>query len=254
VPQANGQDGADRASRPIDRYGFVDEPEGRRMRGRRICEALRVFGAIALDTASLLDIGCSSGLITDEIARQVGTAVGVDVDLDSVRYASRHGGDAHFVVAAGAALPFRDGTFDAVVCNHVYEHVPNAAALMRDVCRVLRPGGACYFAGGHTLQLIEPHHRVPLLSWLPRRAASAILRAIGKRSTYDEQFLPPWRLGRLFEGFSRAEFVSARMLREPERFGFPAAVRWRMLVTPMLAVGDGVAARLAPTWIYVLRK
>ena len=36
---------------------------------------------------------------------------------------------------------------------------------------MLRPGGVCYFAAGHALQVIEPHHRLPFLSLLPRRAA-----------------------------------------------------------------------------------
>ena len=67
-----GADGADDARcagrRPIDRYGFVGDPEGRRLRGLRICEALAAFGGVDLPRATILDIGCSTGLITDEIA------------------------------------------------------------------------------------------------------------------------------------------------------------------------------------------
>jgi SAM-dependent methyltransferase len=38
-------------------------------------------------------------------------------------------------------LPFRDGAFDALLCHHVLEHVPDDRAAMRELRRVLRPGG-----------------------------------------------------------------------------------------------------------------
>ena len=38
-------------------------------------------------------------------------------------------------------MPFEDGTFDALICNHVMEHVPDDRAAFREFRRVLRPGG-----------------------------------------------------------------------------------------------------------------
>ena len=239
---------------PIDRFGFLHAPEGRRLRGRRISRVLSEFGAVEMTDAAILDIGCSTGLITEEIAQRARLVVGVDVDTASVAYAIRQGGRARFVAASGARLPFADGSFDAVVCNHVYEHVPDAAALMRDVHRVLRSHGVCYFAAGHTLQLIEPHYRVPFLSWLPRPLAGLVLRATGKGNGYDEQFLPPWRLRELFAPFARADFISPRMLRAAERFEFEAVARLPAIARPLLVLLSGAVARLAPTWIYLLRK
>lgn len=242
------------ARRPVDRYGFLDAPEGRRLRGRRIAEALAAFGPLDITRARILDIGCSAGIVTDEIATKAALTVGVDVDVESIRYAVAVNRHAYFVAASADRLPFLDGAFDAVVCNHVYEHVPDAMAVMREAHRVLRAGGLCYFAGGHTLQLIEPHYGVPLLSWLPRRVASAILRRTAGEACYGERFVPPWRIGALFAPFETVEFISPRMLRAPARFEFRALARLPGMTRPLLVAVSGIAARLAPTWIYLLRK
>jgi 2-polyprenyl-3-methyl-5-hydroxy-6-metoxy-1,4-benzoquinol methylase len=240
--------------RPTDRYGYLQAPEARRRRGRRIGEALAEFGGVDIATATILDVGCSTGLITDEIAQTADRVIGVDVDVDSLAYAAGHASRARFIAASADRLPFADASFDAVVCNHVYEHVPDASALMREAHRVLRAGGACYFAGGHTLQIVEPHYRVPFLSWLPRPIASRVLRATRRGARYDERFVPPWRLRALFTPFADATFISARMLAEPERFGLPGAARLPSRARRWLSAFGGAAARLAPTWIYMLRK
>jgi 2-polyprenyl-3-methyl-5-hydroxy-6-metoxy-1,4-benzoquinol methylase len=237
----------------VERYGFLHDAAGRRVRGRRIAQALVDFGRIDLAAADVLDIGCSAGLIADEIASRARFVVGIDVDIDSLAHAVRSTGRPRFVAASGEHLPFRDERFDAVVCNHVYEHVADASLLVREIHRVLRPGGACYFAGGHTLQLIEPHYRLPLLSWLPRPMASAWMRALKRGDAYTEKFVAPWKLGALLRPFSDVRFISTDMLREPGRFGFPGFARWPSAVRRVL-LARGVLPRLAPTWIYMLRK
>ena len=240
--------------RPVDRYGFLDAPEGRRSRGRRIVRALADFGGIDVERARILDVGCSAGLIAEEIAQAAGLVVGVDRDIEALGCASRREGRARYVAASAERLPFADGSLDAVVCNHVYEHVGDPHALMREAHRVLRAGGACYVAAGHTLQLVEPHHRLPLLSLLPRRVASAWLRRLGRADAYDERFVAPWRLAALFAPFAEIAFVSPRMLREPERYAIDGVSRWPAPLRALLRIGAPIAARLAPTWIYVLRK
>ena len=239
---------------PLERYGFLSAPESRRLRGRRIVNVLADFGGIDIGSARVLDVGCSAGLVTEEIAQTASCVIGIDVDLAALEHATRRGGAARYVGATAALLPFCDATFDAVVCNHVYEHVPDVRALLRELRRVLRPGGVCYFSGGHTLQIIEPHYRLPLLSWLPRRWASAWVRRRGLAQRYDEAFVAPWRLRGLFEGFSAAELISSAMLREPGRYGFPRLAQLPRALRKGVAASSEVVARLAPTWIFLLRR
>jgi SAM-dependent methyltransferase len=241
----------------LERYGFLDDPDGRLARGRRIARALADFGRVDLPRARVLDVGCSAGLITEELARHARLVVGVDPDVDSIRAASaRTRGEPQplFLVAAGERLPMADGTFDAVVCNHVYEHARDPFALLREVRRVLRPGGACYCATGHTLQVVEPHHGLPLLSMLPRRLADAWMRAAGRGQRYEERFLPPWRLRSLFAPFDEVRLVSPAMLRQPVHYEFPAIASLPRGIKAVTRTAALPIALCAPTWIWMLRR
>ena len=232
------------------------DAEGRRQRAARMLKVLSALGGVDLPGARLLDLGASHGLITLELADACAEAVGIDVDRQAIAAAaaSAQGRSSPvFLVASGQALPFAAGSFDVVVCNHVYEHVPDAAALMAEIHRVLAPGGTCYFAGGHLLQLVEPHYRLPLLSWLPRPLADAYLRLSGRGRRYEERFVMPWRVRRLFGSFAAAELVSARMLLDPA--GFRLGPAWAGRVTRRLPAGLLRAAALwLPTQVWLLRR
>ena len=53
-------------------------------------------------------------------------------------------GDNVDIVADAAALPFKDGSFDAVVIQAVLEHVENAPKVVSEICRVLKADGIVY--------------------------------------------------------------------------------------------------------------
>lgn len=59
------------------------------------------------------------------------------------------------VTAFGEALPFRTGAFDAVLCTEVLEHVPEPAAFLAEVYRVIAPGGALLLTTPQTWGLHE---------------------------------------------------------------------------------------------------
>jgi SAM-dependent methyltransferase len=67
----------------------------------------------------------------------------VDLSSVSLRHLQRHGAR---VVRASSALPFADQSFDVVCAFEVLEHIPDDAQAMREIARVLRPGGAFIFS------------------------------------------------------------------------------------------------------------
>jgi len=134
----------------------------------KIAAVLRAEGGLQTRRERVLDVGCSHGHILAALAPLAGHCVGVDLDLAAMRQGAR---GPSFVAADVERLPFPARSFDVVVCNHVYEHTVNAAALLAEIRRVLRQDGVCYFAGPNRYSPIEPHYGLPLLSWLPRPLA-----------------------------------------------------------------------------------
>jgi len=179
--------------------------------------------------------------------------VGLDLELVACRaFPSGATRVRSFAIASGEALPFQDESFDVVVCNHVYEHVDNAACLISEIRRVLKEAGHCYFAGGHRLQVVEPHYRLPFLSWLPRDVASRVLRWTGRGVRYEEAFVYPWRMRSMFRHFSTAELISIRMLQEWRRYALAPVMLRSPPTLPRIVAA--IAARLAPTYIWLLKK
>ena len=96
----------------------------------------------------VLDFGCGPGTITVGLARTVepGEVHGIDMEESQIgmaRSAAEAGGhsNANFHVGDITALPFEDNSFDVAHCHAVLMHVPDTAAVLSEVKRVLKPGG-----------------------------------------------------------------------------------------------------------------
>lgn len=101
--------------------------------------------------AKLLDVGCGTGRHLLELSRFPGTFIGLDLareDLRKTQYMFQLTARQRPIVADvdlmqgdGEQLPFDDGLFDYVLCTETLEHVPDDRAVLRELVRVLRPGG-----------------------------------------------------------------------------------------------------------------
>lgn len=87
----------------------------------------------------ILDLGCGDGQLTLRIAATGAAVQGVDASAAMAAAARARGVEA--AVAAGEALPYADGAFDAVFSNAALHWVRDQDAMMAEVRRVLRPGG-----------------------------------------------------------------------------------------------------------------
>lgn len=118
----------------------------------RLCAELLPDGRV-------LDLGCGVGHSFSELAPR--ETVGVDLSADALAGQER---ETH--VADMRRLPFADGTFASVLSVQSIEHVPDAREVLREVVRVLQPGGTAIFVTPNRLEfarpdeIIDPYHYV----------------------------------------------------------------------------------------------
>lgn len=120
---------------------------------RRSIEKAMAFLGPSL-TGDLLDVGCGrmpyKNMLLD--LQRVRTYTGLDI-----QDARDYGGDRADVYWDGRHMPFEDGSFDSALSTEVLEHVFEPLAHLREVVRVLKPGGVYAF----TVPFCWPLHEVP---------------------------------------------------------------------------------------------
>src|SRR5437667_7868008 len=88
----------------------------------------------------LLDVGCGNGVLLQQAPSPL-LALGADISLTALGIARRNGLNVVRATFEGSYLPFRDTRFDRVTCLDVIEHLFDPRPLLREIHRVLVPGG-----------------------------------------------------------------------------------------------------------------
>jgi 2-polyprenyl-3-methyl-5-hydroxy-6-metoxy-1,4-benzoquinol methylase len=178
------------------------------------------YGLLALPDGArgaLLDAGCGTGIETTNFQRRAPglKVVGVDVSSVVVKVACERPdrGDALFYQAALERLPFGNDAFDYISSHEVIEHVEEPAPVLRELARVLKPGGVCAIA--------TPNGA----SWWIDHLRQRVMRALGRRGAPvgADHTRPP--------SFWRREFAAAGFAIERQLFD-GAAVEFLLFVAP----------------------
>jgi ubiquinone/menaquinone biosynthesis C-methylase UbiE len=199
--------------RDIERYDWVDvadhfkglESFFHRNRRRAVRKLVRRYGR-----EPILDAGCGTGL---NLAGLPPGSTGIDLNPRNIALVQARLPQHVAVLGDIEDMPFTDASFSTVVCTEVLEHVPHPDQALREIRRVLRPGGA-------------------LIGSVPARSIIWRLRFLSSTCPGDEPFHNEYRL------------PEVRLLLAPfevERVWY-SALRFNILFVARRPLGDPIPA------------
>jgi SAM-dependent methyltransferase len=197
-----------------------------------------------------LDIGCQNGQITSSIEKITGIEFsGIDPFLKD-KIVFKNGIEIR--KAWSHKIPFENNTFDVVIMTSVYEHIQPHLRFMsiKEIYRVLRPGGVFISQIPNMNFPIEPHSHLPLQQFLPRKLGQLYFE-------YFERFSKvPWinvnvnwfRVG--INTLQKNAIDAGFVVREIRPFNYPKTVNspfWRRFYFVFSAIPMGYVASFEKT-------
>ncbi len=160
--------------------------------------AAYVAARVDLRNARVADVGCGGGLLSEAVARAGARVTGIDLGDKVIEIARLHlhesrletpNLDVDYRVQSSAELAAAEPErFDAVCCMELIEHVPDPAALVQDLARMVKPGGVV---------VMSTLNRTPAAFGAAILGAEYITRMLPRGTHHYAQFLKPSELGRL---------------------------------------------------------
>lgn len=227
----------------------------RELKAQKVLAILDDHFASQLESFLVLDIGCSTGAISNALAQRAKQVTGIDIDQETVQFAREHynAPNLQFIVQDALSSEFPDESFDLVICNHIYEHVPDPHRLFSEIYRVLKPGGTCYLAAGNRLMLVEAHYRLPFLSMLPKGLSNFYLQIVKGFKYNNINFLNFWELKKLVSRFEIIDYT-LRVINEPEKFKATEMLHSNTLSQKIISQVLSRVYWVCPTYLWLLRK
>lgn len=147
---------------------------------------------VPLQAANVLDVGCGGGLLSEALAKAGAQVTAIDLAPNLLKVARLHG------LESGVRVNYRPmaveqladevpGTFDAVTCMEMLEHVPDPVAVIAACARLLKPGGRL---------LLSTLNRTPAAFALAIVGAEYVARLLPQGTHRYRDFIKPSELAR----------------------------------------------------------
>ena len=226
--------------------------KNRDIKGQAILMTLKHFIDKPLDQLSVMDIGCGNGGIAATLAPHFDSTIGMDVESwpHWVDFKERHK-NLNFINMSAENISIDDASMDVIICNQVYEHVPNPKKLISEIERLLKPGGYCYFAGPNLLFPIEPHVFWPFVHWFPRDFAIRFMKRLGSTAILDAYSADYWTLKRWLHKFVVYNALPY-VLKNPRRYNRSSCI-WNLASLAPISIYEFLTF-VSPAFIFVLQK
>lgn len=229
--------------------GWEDAPEGLRERVADLC------GEILGKNSLVADLGCGYGILLEYLREKGFECLGLEIDEEKVREVRRKGFGCVRCDLNGN-VPLKNSSVDCVVATEVIEHLENPWRFLREVKRVLKPGGIAVITFPNFTDFISR------LKFLFKTEFSYFIRKVPPGGHI--QILPYWLFEYMAErcGFKVAEVKSHRTwidrLKEKtvkHKIFLIFLMPLFLILYSLIRVGGGETESLLPeNYIFVLRK
>jgi len=145
---------------------------------------------VTLAGAQVLDVGCGGGLLSEALAKEGAQVTAIDLAPDLIRVARLHklesGVQVDYQLQPVESLAVTHaGTFDAITCMEMLEHVPDPSAIVEACARLLKPGGRLF---------LSTINRTPAAFALAIVGAEYVARLLPTGTHHYEDFIKPAEL------------------------------------------------------------
>lgn len=110
---------------------------------KKLKTVISLINSSNIKPKKILDVGCASGWFLSKIAEKYPNAqcTGVDAYKKAIEYGQKFYKNLRLISADAHKLPFKNKSFDLVICTEVLEHVENPQKVLAEIKRVLAPNG-----------------------------------------------------------------------------------------------------------------
>lgn len=229
------------------------EVDGRLKKAKKVIKILQMHLG-ELSNKNLLDIGCSSGIMTDYYADFFQEVDALDIDQKAIEYAlsNTKNKNINFILSPLEELQV-EKRYDVMICSHIYEHVPDSSILFERIYDLLKSGGVCYFAAGNRYQIYENHYNLYFLSYLPKKLANFYLKITKKGNYYYENHLSLLKLNKITKKFIKHDFT-LEVIKHPKRYEADDMLEQDSFKHKIIVLLSKIFYFFIPTYIWVLEK
>ena len=227
------------------------------IRTQKALKALSIIDDFKIDTdgLTLLDIGCSSGIMTKIYSNYFSKTIGIDIDKSAIDFAINNFDQKNlkFFNISYNNSELVKKKFDVITCSHIYEHVDDPQDLMDTIYNLLNPGGICLFIAGNKLKLIEPHFKLPFLSYMPSKLGNLYIKLMKRDGEFYQKHLSFFKLKKLVKKFIVHDYT-IKTIKDPTRFLSDDLIKNNSVKQLFYLIVSRLFYFIVPTYIWILEK
>lgn len=188
------------------------------------CRVIKTLLQYKTPTASLLDVGCGTGMTFAAVSQTFSNAIALDIgdlEVKATKELLKILGLSRSVKKYdGKKIPFPSNTFDIVTSIEVIEHVNNPERMLKEIRRVLKKDGILHITTANKWWPIEPHFKLPFLSYLPPYYADWYVKITKRGDSYRDIALPSYNEFRhMVQQYFNVGDITLEVLRQYEKYG-----------------------------------